>query len=202
MAVDLGFAGIIEKFEEHWGKRATRWLLMLIGVAVAAACIGAIWTWLISPVLVFLQSPLWERTLASLFLAIIGIGAGISVGLSLTTALARWRRTRQLKGYVAEARKMMAEAQTQTDEMIRKTKETLSLSEAQLDKIADSSTQSRELMEMALINARSAVEMNESLTAEERANWLAQLDQIKANLDATPSAKEEYATGFLPEKPM
>lgn len=108
---DLGFSGVIEKFEEHWGKRATRWLLLVIGLGVAAVCIGAIWEWLVSPILLFLQSPDRARTLWSLVLAVLGVGGGIGLGFSAVATFAQWRRMRLLGQKLAEAKEVLRETQ-------------------------------------------------------------------------------------------
>ncbi|TIO14917.1 MAG: hypothetical protein E5X86_22615 [Mesorhizobium sp.] len=48
--VDFGFASLLEKFEEHYGKRAGKVLVGLIGMAVVAVCFGVIWQF-ISPII-------------------------------------------------------------------------------------------------------------------------------------------------------
>jgi hypothetical protein len=44
--VDFGFASLLEKFEEHYGKRSGKALVGLIGAAVVAVCLGLIWGFL------------------------------------------------------------------------------------------------------------------------------------------------------------
>lgn len=90
--MDLGFSGVIEKFEEHWGKRLTRALLMLIGLGVAAVCMGAIWEWLISPLLSFFQTPVWGETIGSLLWVALTIGFGVAAGISIAASLGTWRK--------------------------------------------------------------------------------------------------------------
>lgn len=181
MAVDLGFAGIIEKFEEHWGKRATRWLLMIIGVAVVAACVGAIWTWLVAPMLAFFDTPLWGQTLAGIALKALGIGAGIALGFGFTNDLARWRRTRQLKG-------LLKEMQAKSDKLIRETQEGLARTREQLEKTAETNAQSRALMELARVSAIAYVEMNKELSDEERARALHQIELQRRAVAKVPRA--------------
>ena len=44
--VDFGFASLLDKFQEHYGRLATKLLVGLIGVAVVAVCLGLIWQFL------------------------------------------------------------------------------------------------------------------------------------------------------------
>lgn len=74
--MDFGFDGFLDKFEQHFGKAATKCLLLLIGMAIAAVCIGLIWQWLISPVLTFLQAPGRMEAIGRILVA----GATISTG--------------------------------------------------------------------------------------------------------------------------
>jgi len=103
-AVDFGFSGVIEKFEEHWGKRATRGLTLLIGLAVAAGSVAIIWQWLVQPVLIFFQTPIWGRTLISLFLTVVAIGGGVAVGLLLISVLGQWRLLNRAERRIAKAK--------------------------------------------------------------------------------------------------
>lgn len=113
--MDFGFGDILNKIEEEFGKRITRWLLMLVGVAVAAGCVGVIWTALVAPLLTFLGSPQRAQTGWSIALVAFGIGAGISLGSSFMKALAdwRWMRTTKAKIDVLEAEFDRVEIRTQ-----------------------------------------------------------------------------------------
>ena len=48
--MDFGFSGLLNKFEEHFGARATRGLLVIIGLAVTALCLNILWTKLLIPI--------------------------------------------------------------------------------------------------------------------------------------------------------
>ena len=41
--MDFGFGAFLEKFQEYFGKLATRILVALMGLAVCSACLGVIW---------------------------------------------------------------------------------------------------------------------------------------------------------------
>jgi uncharacterized membrane protein (Fun14 family) len=49
MAMDIGLGSVIDKFEEHWGKEATKFLLAVIGLAVICLCLGVVWSTVIKP---------------------------------------------------------------------------------------------------------------------------------------------------------
>ena len=96
MAVDLGGvgSGFLDKIEEYWGKAVVRGVTLLIGLALAAVCLGAIWQWLVSPLLDFFQTPLWGRTVTQLAFIAMAIGGGVAVGLLIFSALGQWRQFR------------------------------------------------------------------------------------------------------------
>lgn len=74
--MDFGFDGFLDKFEQHFGKFLTKLLLLLIGLAITAVCIGIIWQYLVAPVVAFFGVP--GRVEA--FARIVTIGAAISSG--------------------------------------------------------------------------------------------------------------------------
>jgi hypothetical protein len=47
--MDFGIGEILERFEKHFGKLATKILLAIIGLAVAGVCFGLIWDHLLVP---------------------------------------------------------------------------------------------------------------------------------------------------------
>jgi ABC-type multidrug transport system fused ATPase/permease subunit len=94
--MDVGFGGVIEKFEQHYGSKATKLLLGLIALAIVAACVAIIWQWLVSPVLTFFKSPQRLRLLIQLLYLGLAIGFG--------TVLARlWARRWTREGIDARA---------------------------------------------------------------------------------------------------
>jgi hypothetical protein len=160
---DLGFSGVVEKFEEHWGKRPTRWLLLIIGLGVAAVCVGAIWEWLISPLLAFIGSPQRSQTIWALVLAIVGIGAGISLTTSLTTALARWRRIRTLNQIVSET-------ETKADQILDRATGLVS-------KASQDNLQTRALLEASLLVTKALTEKDPTIGEDERAERLGEIER-------------------------
>ena len=84
--MDFGVDGFLDKFEKHFGALATKALLILIALAIVSVCVGAIWQWLVSPTMVFFNTPKRWAILAGLFYFGLGTGAGIVSG-RLTVAL-------------------------------------------------------------------------------------------------------------------
>lgn len=42
--MDFGFGDILKMFEDYFGRRVTAALLVLVGLAIVAACVSVIWT--------------------------------------------------------------------------------------------------------------------------------------------------------------
>jgi hypothetical protein len=137
VTMDFGFGAILDKIEEHFGRRVTRWLLVLVGLAVAAACVGVIWTWLVAPLLAFFHSPEWQRTIVTLALASFGIGGGIALGLFLVSALGQWRRYRAVRAIVAETEARAEALIAQASKNRSRTDETLDRAISLLQDVAD-----------------------------------------------------------------
>jgi hypothetical protein len=91
-ALDLGFGGFLEKFEEHFGRGWTKALLTLIGLAIASVCIGIVWQYLVAPVLTFFQAPGHLESLARITLA----GASIASGATIALRIYDWHQGRKL----------------------------------------------------------------------------------------------------------
>ncbi len=47
--MELGFDGLLTKFEEYFGKRVTRVFLIILGLGATSACVGVAWQWVLSP---------------------------------------------------------------------------------------------------------------------------------------------------------
>lgn len=112
---DFGFGSLVGKYEEYFGQRVTRALLIVVGLAVVAVGVGAIWQWLIAPVLSFFQTPLWGRTLTQLAFAAIAIGGGVAVGLMLVAAFGDWHRFRKTRAIADQAKKLIERAEDTYD---------------------------------------------------------------------------------------
>jgi hypothetical protein len=84
--MDFGVDGFLDKFEKHFGELATKALLILIGLAIAAVCIGAIWQWLVSPLLIFFQTPLRLRVL----LGVLTYALATALGMLVSKGLQLW----------------------------------------------------------------------------------------------------------------
>jgi hypothetical protein len=110
VVTDFGLGSLVGKYEEYFGRGVTRALLIIVGLAVVAAGVGAIWQWLISPLLTFFNTPLWGRTLISLVWTAAGIGAGVAVGFLVVTALANWHRFRKTRAIVDKAEALINRA--------------------------------------------------------------------------------------------
>jgi hypothetical protein len=56
-AVEIGMETSIGKIEEYFGRKATRFLLLLIYMAIAAVCISAVATYFVIPAYNILHAP-------------------------------------------------------------------------------------------------------------------------------------------------
>lgn len=184
---DLGFSGVVEKFEEHWGTRATRWLLLTIGLGVAAICVGAIWQWLVAPVLAFLGSPQRSQTIWSLALAAFGIGGGVSLGSAVIAAVAEWRRLRSIKTKIEVMEGELAHLEARGYE-------TVSEARGLLDESKGLYGRSRALL-IRMLDTAEEMAQAKSVSAETRAEISAQLAQLRRNLDDHLESKEGGGLG-------
>jgi hypothetical protein len=175
---DLGFSGVVEKFEEHWGKRLTRWLLLVIGLGVAAVCVGAIWQWIVSPVLAFLQSPHRASVFWALFLALLGVGGGLSITLAIVEALVRWRRMKQVNSVLAEAHAIKDTTSETSDAIF-----------GMLSETEGHQRKSMAMMKATILLMRAALEADKSLSAEDRAE---RLGRLKLASDIVEAAEADH----------
>ncbi|MER9748424.1 hypothetical protein [Mesorhizobium sp. M0140] len=81
MIVDFGFASLLDKFEEHYGKRAGKFLVGLIGAAVVSVCFSLIWQF-ISPLIG------WATTTANGTSAVWLIWRGVSAMAAIAVLIA------------------------------------------------------------------------------------------------------------------
>jgi hypothetical protein len=107
---DFGFGSLVGKYEEYFGRRVTRALLIIVGLSVVAVGVGAIWQWLIAPILMLFRTPLWGRTLAQLAIVAIAIGGGVAVGLMLVAALGDWHRFRKTRAIIDRSKELFDRA--------------------------------------------------------------------------------------------
>jgi hypothetical protein len=167
---DFGFGSLVGKYEEYFGRKITRFLLVVVGLGVVAAGIGATWQWLISPLLAFFNTPLWGRTLISLLWRAIGIGAGVAVGIFLMSAVTEWRKTRQIDAILAKAKGLLSETDAQSKRHRKEMDEVFAKARDQLGEgYAKIRSQTADLMEMAIASARVLAAENKGLSDAERA---------------------------------
>jgi hypothetical protein len=123
--MDVGFGAVLEKFEEYFGKGVTRAFLILVGLAISAVCVGAIWQWLVGPLLGFLDSPQRWRTITRLSIIAFGLGAGVGIGMFLINGLSRWIDIKFSVRRIAQLVRMTDEA----NELLDRTEERLQYAE-------------------------------------------------------------------------
>lgn len=112
--MDLGFGAFLEKFEEHAGKSATKYLVILIGSSVALVCANLIYTMAVRPViggliLAYQAGGFWALAFQFLGLALalaLGFGACVFTYGTLVT----WRLKRVYEKGIARIEELIAEA--------------------------------------------------------------------------------------------
>jgi hypothetical protein len=174
---DLGFSGVVEKFEEHWGKRPTRWLLLTIGLGVSAVCVGAVWQWLVAPVLTFVGSPQRSQTMWSFATAAFGVGAGVALGSSFIRALSEWRWLRSLRIRIDSMEAELTTVEARVHGTISESRELLNDSKGWNGK-------SRELL-VDLLTAAQAMVLLKNLPEASRTELKEQIGHLSALLADT-----------------
>jgi len=153
--VDFGFSGVIEKFEEHWGKRATKALLLLIGLAVVAISLGAIWTYILGPLVMLVAELIPDhpspharniaKFLTFVSVALLTVNIGLSYFDRYLESQLNWRLLNKLR----ESKALLAEARRMFDEYTTSAKEHLAKAEAKYASAAYTVTELRAHLETA-----------------------------------------------------
>jgi hypothetical protein len=161
-AMDFGFGAFLEKFEEYYGKTATRVLVGAMGAAVAAACISLVGHQLISAF--HLANPGKQNRMEELFLIL----QVVTLIWAAFGSLTLYRRLRNLRA----AREMYNETKRLHDEIVASKAE-------YVQKIDDTLTAAQIVLERA---TQSAVRLN--LISQE------QVDLLLSLLDTAPKIPE------------
>lgn len=138
--MDFGFAAFLEKFEEHFGRAATKIILILIGLAIVSATGSIIWNTLIKPLAALLPmsgASAWER-LTNLAWTAILIGGGIGVGFEAIAVLYNARAGRRLAAGLRETKEILAESeelQKKMKETVRQAEDVLTMGELTVERI-------------------------------------------------------------------
>lgn len=178
---DFGFGSLVEKYEEYFGRAVTRAILIVVGLAVVATGVGAIWTWLVSPLLTFFRTPIWGQTLTQLMLTTVAIGGGIALSFSLSQELARLRHVRAIKKMRDEAARDFEKIITDTK---RRTGALLAQTEAAHESAELSHAKGNEVMNMAADLFRQIVAAHPQLTEQDRADLISKLDEQQSGRPA------------------
>lgn len=112
--MDLGFGAFLEKFEEHAGKSATKYLVILIGSSVALVCANLIWTMAIRPVVAsvlqaYQAGGFWAIAFQTFGLAL-ALALGFGACLFTYGTIATWRLKRVYDKGIARMEALIAEA--------------------------------------------------------------------------------------------
>lgn len=166
--MDLGLGSFIEKFEVYFGKKITRGLLAIVGLATAAVSVSFIWTWLVAPLLKFFSTPLWGTTLAGLVLTTVAIGGGISLSSHLSSGILSWQRARRMKAMLVRSERQLQGIRFNADEQMAKLREMNNKSREIRQSALEVGRKAKKAYEMALIR-------DSSLTDAQRADLLAEI---------------------------
>ncbi|HET9458771.1 MAG TPA: hypothetical protein VFO51_02165 [Sphingomicrobium sp.] len=118
VAMDLGFGGFLEKFENHFGSSVTKVLLVLIGLAVAVLCGSVIWAYLLLPIAQMIPDPRSTRAyeIAKLILIILFFLMITNQLLGLADNYLKRRIRAQMRQKLAEANKLAGRAEKKLKE--------------------------------------------------------------------------------------
>ena len=111
LLMDFGFGAFLEKFEEHFGKRASKGLVLLIGLCVALFCGQMIWTIALGPAVslatqAMSRGNVWQILINVAWTAIFA-AFGLGLGSFITASFARWHAVRRLKKTMFSAEETM-----------------------------------------------------------------------------------------------
>lgn len=110
-AMDFGFSKFLERFEHHFGRRAEKFLVGVVGAAVIATGFSLLWAHIVSPAIqVFFSLPepgsIWET--ANRYAAYTSMVFAVLFGIAIINLyIAAHRETKQVRD---EVRKLKAEA--------------------------------------------------------------------------------------------
>jgi len=109
--MEAGFGAVHERFEQTFGKRATDFILGLIGLATIAICCAIIWTLGLGPIVHWLSPLLVEAGLATPLLkalfGALGFAGGSGLVLYLGNRLERWWTMRTARNVIAARRRLL-----------------------------------------------------------------------------------------------
>lgn len=138
--MDFGFAAFLEKFEDHFGRAATKILLILIGLAIVAATGSIILSTLIRPLLTLIPvswPSAWEKIANLLWNALL-LGGGIAVGFMIITGLHHARAGLRLESGIRQAKEVLAETEAlrdQVQETVRQAEDVVAAGDLTVDQI-------------------------------------------------------------------
>jgi len=113
--MDLGLSGVIDKFEEHWGKPATKVLLAIIGLTITCLCLAAIWSTVLWPLVEFVNDVVLNnpsphtRAIVKFLVYLSFVLAGVNLGLGYLDRYVNWKLNAQLLRKIKEARQIVTE---------------------------------------------------------------------------------------------
>lgn len=127
--MDFGFSGVIEKIEDHWGRLATKVILLFVGLGAIAVSVGAIWAYLLNPIVQLVGQLIPDhpsqhtRNVAKFIIFIAFALMAVNIGLSFLQRYVElklnWRllnRVREAKRHLAEAERHNAESEQRLGE--------------------------------------------------------------------------------------
>lgn len=115
--MDFGFGAFLEKFEDHFGRAATKFLLALLGLAAVALAGSVVWNYLLEPMVAFLaefipgrETPRAEQ-FGRFFIFLMLAMFGLNWSLDLANHYLKARLNQRLLERTREARQLLAEMQ-------------------------------------------------------------------------------------------
>lgn len=200
MAVDVSF-GLAEKFEEYFGYRLTRAMLLIVSVAVAGVCMGIIWEWLVIPLLHFFRTPFSWQTIGALVWVSVTIGVGVCAGVWAVDAMRQWQHARRLARIVnkaeGQARTLVNNARQATDEARSIHQE----AQATFEEARCLRNLSAEAAELSLETARRVIAASDQLPQTDRAELNGRIESITQEVARTKELLDERLSKTSDHRP-
>lgn len=171
--MDFGFAGLVDKFEDYFGRKVTKALLVLIAATVVSACMALIWKTFLNPLIstatkMFPAISSVHKWMA-LFELAVQIGLGLGLGLTIFYAAEKYliiARLRRLESRYEAAIEKQRRGFHKDKEYMERAGIDLGILEQRLDELKDILSSNQLIVEEVVNRLVHDGQLNEQQAAE------------------------------------